>query len=516
MTATELAHRLDNARLVSGGPRGALPRHQSLVAAIDWSYRLLSEPERALFARLSLFAGGFDLAAAHGVCGDPGSTEEDTLDLLTALVDKSMVVAGTGPGRSRYLVLETLRAYGRERLGEAGTADRFARRHAAYFVALAEQGARAVQGPDEQRWVERVLPDYANLRAAFERAVADRDADLALRLVTSLPELAHLRVGYESAHWAERTLDLADPEHPLFAAAVGAAARGAWNRGDFARARELATAAGGRVPGRGTGRIAYPGDVLADVALYEGDAAAALRHYRAEMLRARRDDDPIRLVWTLYYVAVCHAVLRAPEHGLPAARGGGAGGRADGQPDRTVDGAVRARPRAQEVRPGPGARAVRRGRRARRVGAQLLVARHRPDGGRRHPGRARRSGTRVPGLPRRPRPLGAGRRLEPAVDRPAVRGAPAGPPRRRRGRGRAAHRARRCGQTVPAARRPPRRPRPRTSATSGTPTRWRPARNSPDRRWLRTPAPASPATCDQGISRPPKERRCVGPQACRT
>jgi tetratricopeptide (TPR) repeat protein len=157
------------------------------------------------------------------------------------------------------------------------------------------------------------------LRSAFERAVADRDADLALRLVTSLPELAHLRVGYESARWAERTLELADPGHPLFAAAVGAAARGAWNRGDFARARSIAAAAGGRVPGRGTGRIAYPADVLADVALYEGDAGAALRHYRAEVRRARHDDDPIRLVWTLYYVAVCHAVLRAPEQGQPAA-----------------------------------------------------------------------------------------------------------------------------------------------------------------------------------------------------
>jgi predicted ATPase/DNA-binding SARP family transcriptional activator len=214
MTAPELADRLDNTRLVSGGARGALPRHQSLVAAIDWSYRLLTEPERALFARLSLFAGGFDLAAAHGVCGDPGSTEEDTLDLLTALVDKSMVIAATGPGRSRYLVLETLRAYGRERLDEAGLADRFARRHAEYFATLAEQGARAVHGADEPSWVERVLPDYDNLRSAFERAVADRDADLALRLVTSLPELAHLRVGYESARWAEQALELADPGHP--------------------------------------------------------------------------------------------------------------------------------------------------------------------------------------------------------------------------------------------------------------------------------------------------------------
>jgi predicted ATPase/DNA-binding SARP family transcriptional activator len=318
MSATELAQRLDSSRL-SHATRGAAPRHQSLVAAIDWSYRLLSEPERALFARMSLFAGGFDLDAVHGVCADPGSTEEDTLDLLIGLVDKSMVSARSSAGRSRYLVLETLRAYGRDRLDEAGLADRFARGHAAHFTALAERGARAVQGPDERRWVERVLPDYDNLRAAFERAVADRDADLALRLVTSLPELAHLRVGYESASWAERALDLADPGHPLFAAAVGAAARGAWNRGDFAHARALAALAGGRVPGRGTGRVAYPADVLADVALYADDAGAALRHYSAEVERARRDDDPIRLVWTLYYVAVCHAVLRTPEQGLPAA-----------------------------------------------------------------------------------------------------------------------------------------------------------------------------------------------------
>jgi tetratricopeptide (TPR) repeat protein len=129
----------------------------------------------------------------------------------------------------------------------------------------------------------------------------------------------HLRVGYESAEWAERTLGLASTDHPLFAAAVGAAARGAWNLGDFSRARSLAALADGRIPGRGTGRIAYPGDVLADVALYEGDVDTALRHYDAEVLRARRDEDPIRLVWTLYYVAVCHAVRRTPKRGLDAA-----------------------------------------------------------------------------------------------------------------------------------------------------------------------------------------------------
>lgn len=320
MSAAEIARRLDSPRLLSAGARAASPRHQSLTAAIDWSYRLLSGPEQRLFAQLAVFAGGCDLHGVHGVCAEPGTTEDDTLDQLTRLVDKSMVTVDSGTGRSRYRLLETLRAYGRELLEESGADERLARRHAAYFTDLAERAAGGLQGADERSWVERVLPDYDNLRAAFERAVADRNAALALRLVTSLPELVHLRVGYESADWAERALDLAQEGQPLFAAAAGSAARGAWNRGDFAHARSLSARAGAHIPERATARIAYPGDVRADVALYEGDIARALQHYEGEALRARRDADQIRLVWTLYYVAVCHAAQRAPELGLPAAR----------------------------------------------------------------------------------------------------------------------------------------------------------------------------------------------------
>jgi tetratricopeptide (TPR) repeat protein len=131
--------------------------------------------------------------------------------------------------------------------------------------------------------------------------------------------LTHLRIGYEASDWAERAVERVDADHPLYPAAVGFAARGAWNKGEFDRARSLARLADGRPPGRGNGRVAYPGDVLADLALYEGDPDTALAHYDAEMKRARRDNDPIRLVWTLFYVAICHAALRHPEDGRAAA-----------------------------------------------------------------------------------------------------------------------------------------------------------------------------------------------------
>ena len=320
MNSLDVARRLDRLRLLSGGARDASPRQQSLAATIDWSYRLLTDAEQALFVGLSVFAGGFDLDAAHGVCGADRDTEDDTLDLLTGLLDKSMVKMRLGTDRSRYLVLETLRAYGRDRLRENGIADVYADRHAKYYTELAERAAIGMHGADEGAWVDRMLPDYDNLRAAFEHVIADRDIDIALRLVTSLSEFVHLRIGYESSGWAERAVELADPDHPLYAAAVGFAARGAWNRGEFDRARSLASLAGGRVPARGNGRIAYPGDVLADLALYEGDADGALAHYDAEMARARGEGDSIRLVWTLFYVAICHAALRAPDNGVAAAQ----------------------------------------------------------------------------------------------------------------------------------------------------------------------------------------------------
>lgn len=201
-----------------------------------------------MFVRLSVFAGGFDLDAAHGVCGADTDTEDDTLDLLTGLLDKSMVKMRAGTAGSRYFLLETLRAYGRDRLRDNGLLDDNILRHAHYYTELAERAAAGMHGAEEGAWVDRMLPDYDNLRVAFEHVVAAGDIDTALRLVASLSEYVHLRIGYESSGWAQRLTDLSEPGHRLYPAAVGFAARGAWNRGEFAQARSLARLARGRVP----------------------------------------------------------------------------------------------------------------------------------------------------------------------------------------------------------------------------------------------------------------------------
>ncbi|BBY79098.1 AfsR/SARP family transcriptional regulator [Mycolicibacterium pulveris] len=328
MSSLDIARRLDRLRLLSGGARGTHPRHQSVTATIDWSYRLLSVAEQSLFERLSVFAGGFDLAAAHGVCADDGN-EDDTLDLLAGLVDKSMVVVRGGTATTRYDLLETLRAYGRERLQDKGVREDCAVRHATYFTELLERGAAGVHTAEERCWVERftpnarntfTAPDYDNLRAAFERSIAVGDVDLALRLVTAMPELLHLRIGYHSIGWAERAVEVADPEHPLYVTAVGVAARGRWVLGEFARARSLAEPARGRAPNPGASYLGYPEDTLADVALYEGDAEGALRHYVAEAEHARRDANPFRLLWILYNITICHDAQHTPGTGISAAQ----------------------------------------------------------------------------------------------------------------------------------------------------------------------------------------------------
>ena len=177
----EIAARLDDRfSLLSSANRRALPRHQTLRAAIDWSYGLLSEPERELFGRLSAFAGGFTLEAAEEVCGGT-----EVLELLSQLVDQSLVVPEDS-GHARFRMLETLRRYAGERLAESGAGSRrWQRRHAEYFLRLAERAEPLLRGPRQAVWLRQLEADQDNFSAAIDWALRD-DPEIAVRLSSAL------------------------------------------------------------------------------------------------------------------------------------------------------------------------------------------------------------------------------------------------------------------------------------------------------------------------------------------
>jgi len=167
-----LAARLDGCfRLLTGGPRTALPRQRTLRAALDWSYDLLTESEQLLLDRLSVFAGGWTLAAAEATCAGDGIEQWEILDLLGGLVGKSLVQAEEAGGAVRYGLLETVRQYGRERLAASGAAGAVRDRHLAWYLALAEQAAPHLwAAADLGAWLDHLEAEHDNLRAALRWA----------------------------------------------------------------------------------------------------------------------------------------------------------------------------------------------------------------------------------------------------------------------------------------------------------------------------------------------------------
>ncbi|MFE9657364.1 BTAD domain-containing putative transcriptional regulator [Micromonospora sp. NPDC006431] len=202
LPAAEVAARLDDRfRLLNRGCRVAEPRHQTLRAVVRWSWDLLDEPERRLARRLSVFAGSADLAAIERVCAPVGA---DVLDVLTSLVEKSLVDATDG----RFRMLETVRAFAAERLAEAGEVDRLRHAHAAYFLDLARAGDVGLRGAAQLEWLRRLDADRDDLLAALRRAVAGDDTGVALRLVAALSFYWWLRgLRAEGAALAGRLVD---------------------------------------------------------------------------------------------------------------------------------------------------------------------------------------------------------------------------------------------------------------------------------------------------------------------
>ncbi|WP_345363191.1 BTAD domain-containing putative transcriptional regulator [Actinoallomurus liliacearum] len=183
-----LVARLDDRfRLLATGHRGAPQRQRTLMAMIDWSWELLSDPERTVLRRLAVHADGCALEAAEAVCSGPDLPAEEVLDLLVRLVDRSLVVmAEDGDDGPRYRLLESVAAYCADRLAEAGEHERVRRRHRRHHTELAERAEPYLYGPDQARWLDVLDAEAANLRAALDGAVTDRDAEAALRLVNAL------------------------------------------------------------------------------------------------------------------------------------------------------------------------------------------------------------------------------------------------------------------------------------------------------------------------------------------
>lgn len=187
LSPEEIAARLnDRFKLLTSGSRTAAPRHQTLRATIDWSYNLLTEEERTLFRRLSVFAGGFTLDAARMVYAGDSSKPAGVLDLLSHLVDKSLVIVAEQGRASRYRLLDSIRDYAREKLGDAKETDTIYERHLEFFVTLAEEAEPQLFGAEQAAWFDRLETDRDNLRAAVEWSLGGDRAESALRLIAAL------------------------------------------------------------------------------------------------------------------------------------------------------------------------------------------------------------------------------------------------------------------------------------------------------------------------------------------
>src|SRR5262249_25431529 len=214
--------------------------HQTLLAAIDWSYNLLAAAEQTLFHRLSVFSGGWTLEAAETVCD--GNGVESVLELLSGLVDKSLVLVEERDGQQRYRFMVALQEYAQKRLADAGGAADVVRRHAEFFLGLALEGESKLLGSEQRTWVERLNADHGNMRAALNWA-AKTDVQIGLRLAGALSRFWELRgLWQEGRKWLAEMVGTKDAlAHPAQQVqAFNGAARIAEHLGEFDSSRTYA------------------------------------------------------------------------------------------------------------------------------------------------------------------------------------------------------------------------------------------------------------------------------------
>jgi non-specific serine/threonine protein kinase len=238
----ELLKRLDDQlKLLTAGARSWQARHQTLRAAIEWSFDLCAEPERLLWARASVFAGSFDLAAAEAICAGDSIKREDLVDVLAALVDKSVLACDVEGGHARYRLLETLRQYGQQKLRESGAEPVLRARHRDWYTMVARRAEQSWFGPHQAEIFERMKWNRPNLRAALEYCLETRgETSSALYLAASL-WFYWMPGGFlpEGRHWLERALAADATPSPERAKALWVSARIAVLQGDVDAAMPL-------------------------------------------------------------------------------------------------------------------------------------------------------------------------------------------------------------------------------------------------------------------------------------
>lgn len=242
LSVEQIAERLqDSLKLLTGGSRTATPRQRTLRGTLDWSYDLLSEAEKKLFGRLSVFAGGWTLEAAEAAGAGHGIARDDVLDLLNDLVDKSLVQAEAGGDALRYRMLEPVRQYALERLEESGEAGEARDRHTAFFLALVEKAEPELRRARQAAWLERLEREHDNLRAALQWALESGESESGLRLSGALGDFWHVR-GYlnEGRRWLEEALAKGDASPATVRAkALAHAGYLAWEQIDYEKAAAL-------------------------------------------------------------------------------------------------------------------------------------------------------------------------------------------------------------------------------------------------------------------------------------
>ena len=299
LSVEEIAARLDDRfRLLSGGARTAVPRQQTLRAMVDWTYDALSDVERRVFDRLAVFGSAFDLEAAEHVVSGDGVEPGDVVDILTGLVNKSLVLTErpSGTRHTRYRLLETMRHYARERLAESGQATAVRSRHLARAVELAQAARRDFEGPGQADVLERLEAEHDDLRVALAWGTSGGDPEPALLLATALGRFWEVR-GHlsEGRSWLEAALSAGGGgESPaLRAVALNWTAVLAQHQGDYNAARGLyehSLALRRRLDDRLGTTAALVG--LGNLAALQGRLGAAWAQFEESLAIGRELDEP--------------------------------------------------------------------------------------------------------------------------------------------------------------------------------------------------------------------------------